>query len=272
MPELAEVEVIKLSLNPIINCTILECNILQNKLRYRVPIDLAQKLSGKKIVKITRRSKYLLILLSNEYTVMIHLGMTGRVTLQNLDYNPIKHDHIIVVFDSFKLVYNDIRRFGYWLIVKKNELLKHSLISILGPEPLEEEFSAAYLTRKLTKLKTNIKAALMNSKIVVGVGNIYANEALHRCKISPLRIASKLSAVELENLVKAIKSVLMESIKLGGSSISNYVNSIGQKGGFQNQFLVYARSGNLCSYKCGNKIIRIRQNQRSSFYCSVCQI
>ena len=272
MPELAEVEVIKLFLNPIINSTITGCNILQNKLRYPLPIDLAQKLVGQKILKLTRRSKYLLIHLSNEYVVSIHLGMTGRITMQNLDYLCKKHDHIVIESNDFKLVYNDIRRFGYWFIIQEEQLAEHPMIKILGPEPLKEEFSAVYLANKLANLKTNIKAAIMNSKIVVGVGNIYANESLHRSKISPIRMASSLEKFELENLVQSIKNVLLESIKLGGSSISNYVNSIGQKGGFQNQFLVYGKNGNLCSYGCSNKIIRIKQNQRSSFYCESCQI
>ena len=272
MPELAEVEVIKLSLSPVVSSTIIDVIVNNPNLRYKVEPSLAQKLVGNTIIAIERRSKYLTLHLTNNLSLIVHLGMTGQFKIENQDYAFRKHDHIVIKLNgSNMLVYNDSRRFGCIFLSNTSELISHKLIKNLGPEPLTEDFNKEYLYNKLKKRNTNIKAVIMNSDIVVGVGNIYANEALFNAKISPLRPALLLSEIEIEHLVNAIKMILHKAIKLGGSSIKDFISSIGHKGNFQDQFLVYGKTNQACPYNCGGLIIRIRQNNRSSFYCGKCQ-
>jgi formamidopyrimidine-DNA glycosylase len=226
---------------------------------------------GQKIIKLTRRSKYLLVHLSNEYVVSIHLGMTGRITLQNLDYICKKHDHIVIESNDFKLVYNDIRRFGYWFIIQENELAEHPMIKILGPEPLEQEFSSTYLANKLANLKTNIKAALMNSKIVVGVGNIYADEALWRSKIHPESRTETMKVSRIKDLIESAKEVMSEALKVGGTSFDDlYINVNGESGYFERSLSAYGQEGEGCP-RCGREIRRITFANRSSHFCPKCQ-
>jgi len=273
MPELAEVEVIKLSLSRIVTKTILKVIIYNCNLRYKIAESLAPSLEDKTILNIERRSKYLILNLSDDLSLIVHLGMTGQFRIEDENYTLKKHDHLIIkLSDNIQLVYNDTRRFGHLFLCPQHELIHHKLIKNLGPEPLTEDFTATYLYAKLKKRNTNIKAAIMDSSIVVGVGNIYANEALFNAKISPLRLASSLSFDVIKHLVEAIKLILTKAIDLGGSSIKDFISSIGHKGSFQDQFLVYGKVNKPCSYNCGNSITRIRQNNRSSFYCPHCQI
>lgn len=273
MPELPEIEVIKLSLQPIINKFIGNITIYNGNLRYKIDESLKSILQSKIICNIKRRSKYLILELSDDYCLVLHLGMTGRFTIETFAYELKKHDHFILeLSDKSKLVYNDIRRFGYIFGCYKDQLHNNKFIRNLGPEPLTKDFSVSYLYDKLQKRSSNIKSVIMDSSIVVGVGNIYANEALFSAGISPLRSSSFLSYAEVERLVGAIKKILIKAIEHGGSSIKDFISSIGSEGRFQDNFFVYGLEKNPCMNLCGGFIIRIRINNRSSFYCKNCQL
>jgi formamidopyrimidine-DNA glycosylase len=272
MPELAEIEVIKLSLSSILNDLILDMKIINPKLRYEIDPNIVSIAVNRKIVAIMRRAKYLIIELDNSYLILIHLGMTGRFQLKNKDYQLQKHDHLIIELSKQLLVYNDLRKFGFILYCHKDSFQENKRINHLGPEPLTNEFNVEYFYARLPKIKSSIKSAIMNNNIVVGIGNIYANEALFKAKIAPDRPSCSLSIEEAENLSESIKTILAYAIELGGSSIQDFVNSIGHKGGFQDYFAVYAKEGKSCPNGCGQIIKRIRQSGRSSFFCPNCQI
>lgn len=269
MPELPEIETVKNGIK------YLEGNVIKSyfksskKLRISPNQDL-KSLIGAKITRISRRARYLIINLDNSKSLILHLGMSGKISIRS-NYKPIKHDHFICNFtDESYLVFNDPRRFGFVDLVNTDLLAQHQSLANLGPEPLEDDFNQAYLSKQLSNKKINIKTAMMNNKIVVGVGNIYINESLFDSKISPLRPANDLNKLEIARLVSSVKKILKKAIKAGGSSISDYKNAKGEIGYFQHDFKVYDRDLEKCLI-CKNQLSKVRQNGRSTFYCSKCQ-
>jgi len=269
MPELPEIETIRHGLQNIVGKKIKQISRSEKKLRMASKLDL-QGLVGLKILEVKRRARYLVIDLSDKKSLIVHLGMSGKFTLQK-KFSPLKHDHFVIFFDDGgHLIFNDARRFGFVDFIETKNLKNHQFLKKLGVEPLSDEFHFAHLKEKLQRKKMNIKTAMMDNCVVVGVGNIYINESLFDSGISPLREASSLKENELKKLISSIKKILESAIKLGGSSISDYVNSSGDLGNFQNTFKVYGRAKEKC-LQCKNLIQRIVQAGRSSFYCDKCQ-
>lgn len=275
MPELPEVETVKKGLEKIKNQEITQIFRSTKKLRFESELDL-NLLKNVKITKINRRARYLILETDKQYSIIIHLGMSGRLLLSETEnnlknYQPEKHDHFICEFSDKKLlIFNDPRRFGFVDLFLSKNLSNHKMLKHLGPEPLSDDFNAKYLQEKLKNKITNIKTTMMDNKIVVGVGNIYINESLFESRISPLRSANSLNKKEIEKLVLTIKSILQTAINSGGSSINDYVDSDGNLGNFQNNFKIYGLENKDCVV-CGSNIFRIVQNGRSTFYCKKCQ-
>ena len=228
------------------------------------------RLKFPELIPLLKGTIHLIINLSNDLSLIIHLGMSGRITLER-EFKQLKHDHFACEFnDETWLVFNDPRRFGFVDLVKTKDLSKHKILTKLGPEPLEKEFNFSDFFKKLRSKKTNIKTAIMDNHVVVGVGNIYANESLFDSGISPLRKTDSLTKNEIEKLIFSIKKIIKAAIKSGGSSISDYVDSHGNFGRFQDDFKVYGRPGGKC-LQCKNLIQRIVQSGRASFFCNQCQ-
>jgi formamidopyrimidine-DNA glycosylase len=274
MPELPEIETIRLGIKSLEAQTILGVTIRNPKLRYVVNPALNQILKNVKIDSISRRAKYLIFDMSSKNKehkghLIIHLGMSGSLTLTD-NCTPLKkHDHVDISFGNGSILrYNDPRRFG--CIVYTKNLPDSPLLQHLGPEPLTPEFNAKYLMEKLSGKSSSIKQLIMDNTIVVGVGNIYACESLFLAKISPLRPGKNINKKEATLVVKCIKEVLKQAIKLGGSSISDYKHADGSLGYFQNIHNVYGRSGKECKI-CNTPILEKRLGQRNSFYCPICQ-
>jgi formamidopyrimidine-DNA glycosylase len=272
MPELPEVETTLCGIAPfILNQTISQVEVRQSRLRWPVMDNLGSLLEGEKVQSVKRRAKYLLIELDSG-TLIIHLGMSGNLRVfTDFSAPPVKkHDHLDIVFANGTLLrFHDPRRFGavLWFV---GLIEHHPLLANLGPEPLSEDFNADYLQQKLAKQKRAIKLAIMDNKTVVGVGNIYANEALFRTGIHPATIAMHLDKMQVSALTEAIKQILQEAISAGGSTLRDFVNSAGNSGYFQLQHHVYGRAGELCP-QCGHPIKKMVLGQRSSFYCPQCQ-
>ena len=269
MPELPEVETTLRGIKPyLIGHKITEVVVRNKNLRWPVPRKVSS-LGGSKFNGIKRRGKYLIVDLDRG-SLIIHLGMSGslRIVDQGTDYR--KHDHVDFSLDSGKtLRFHDPRRFGCVLFCE-GDPLGHKLLSHLGPEPLSENFSGQYLYDKSRGRKVSIKQFVMNSKLVVGVGNIYACEALFFAGINPRKSASRISLPRYEKLVESIRGVLNESIRLGGTTLRDFVNQDGEPGYFQQILMVYGREGDPCK-GCGNQIRRVDQSGRSTFYCTKCQ-
>ena len=270
MPELPEVETTRRGLSSIIGQKI--GRITVNNRSFRIPIEpkFEELCEKSEVISLKRRSKYLFMQMDNGKTAIIHLGMSGRMKLEKSNAKTEKHDHIIWHFSDKKLSFNDTRRFGLVVLCETDELSEHKLIKNLGPEPLEKQFTADYLINTLKNKSGAIKNAIMDAKVVVGVGNIYASESLFRAGIHPAMPANKVSAKNLAVLVKEIKSTLEEAIEAGGSSLKDYAQSNGELGYFQHTFKVYGRNGENCE-KCETLIEKITLGQRSSFYCPACQ-
>jgi len=269
MPELPEVETTRLGILPVLkNQRITEVVVRDARLRWPVPPDFAERLTGQRILHVHRRAKYLLIELERG-TVIWHLGMSGSLRILNSGTQPQLHDHIDVQLDSGRLLrFNDPRRFGCALWT--DDPHAHELITHLGPEPLSDEFNAEYLAGKARKRSVAIKQFIMNAGIVVGVGNIYASEALFRAGIRPRRAAGRIKRDELQRLASAIKTVLGEAIKVGGTTLRDYVNANGAPGYFRQKLFVYERAGEQCR-RCKTPIVQIVQGARSTYYCPQCQ-
>jgi len=274
MPELPEVETIKEGLKDLSNKQISKIYRSDKKLRFESSLNL-ENLKNLKVTNIKRRARYLLIELEKNKTLIVHLGMSGKINIKN-QFIKEKHDHLALEFKNSKewLVFNDARRFGFVDLIDNDNLKTHKMLAKLGPEPLSKEFNQKYLKSKLKNKSTNIKTTMMDNEIVVGVGNIYINESLFEARILPYRTANSLTDAELKKLIAAIKTIIKKAIKLGGSSISDYVKASGDMGKFQNSFKVYGRADKKTSQKClicNNEITRIVQNGRSTFYCNKCQ-
>jgi len=270
MPELPEVETTLRGLAPhLLGQNITGVVIRNPHLRWPIPEDLPKLLSGLTICAISRRAKYLLVDCGSG-TLILHLGMSGSLRILPAATAVEKHDHFDLLLENGMVMrLRDPRRFGAVLWHEGDPAL-HPLLVKLGPEPLLENFVADYLYHATHKRSAAIKLVIMDSHVVVGVGNIYANEALFRAGIRPQRAAGKLSKSHCARLAQVIREVLMEAIALGGSSLRDFVNSDGKPGYFQQHYWVYGRAGEPC-HTCGAAIKQIKQGQRSSFYCPVCQ-
>lgn len=271
MPELPEIEVILKKLKKfLIGKKIIFIKIRCNKLKYFISQEI-YNLKDKKIENIRRRAKYLIIDFING-SILIHLGMSGSIKIMNLNkcfLLPNKHDHIDVFFNSKILLrYNDPRKFGLWLWTYN--VYQHYLLNNLGIEPLSKNFNGKYIYQSSRLIKTPIKIYLMNNKIIVGIGNIYANESLFNAKILPNRIANSLTEKECNKLYISIKKILKKSIELGGTTIKNFFQTNGKKGGFYKKLKVYRKNGNNC-LTCFSKIKIMKHNKRSTYFCSICQ-
>lgn len=270
MPELPEVETTLRGVAPhVVGRRIERLVVYDGRLRWPVPRTLPKLVKGRRIDGLERRSKYLLFRLGND-TLIVHLGMTGSLRVHRESPPRRAHDHVDLVLDDGTVVrYHDPRRFGAILWHPANSPI-HALLARLGPEPFDTQFDAAYLYKVTRGRRAAIKSTLMDSRIVVGVGNIYASESLFRAGIRPATPAGRLSKPRLERLVQAVRSVLANAIDRGGTTLRDYVDSNGQPGEFQFATAVYGREGLPCRV-CGATIRAVRLGQRSSYYCPRCQ-
>lgn len=269
MPELPEVETTRRGVAPHLEGqTLLGAAVRQPALRWPVPPDLDQILRGETILAVRRRAKYLL-LECQRGTLLIHLGMSGSLRVMPAGTPPQKHDHLDLLLDGRLLRYRDPRRFGavLWHV---GPIERHPLLNALGPEPLSAAFDGAALLEAMRRRQSAIKLAIMDNHIVVGVGNIYANEALFHAGIAPTRAANALTRGDCDRLATEIKAVLMRAIDAGGSTLRDFVDSEGKPGYFQQSYMVYGRQEAPCR-RCGTPIRHIRQGQRSTYYCPLCQ-
>jgi formamidopyrimidine-DNA glycosylase len=276
LPELPEVEITKQGLNPLLGAKVRQVNIHFPTLRWPIPPTLKTLLPHSHLSGLARRAKYILAEFSHEQTVLgyllLHLGMSGRLCLLAGMEPRGKHDHVEWLFEDGRVLrLRDPRRFGAVLwIDAKHQLEQHPLLQALGPEPLLASFDADYLYRSTRGKSAAIKLVIMDSHIVVGVGNIYASESLFRAGIHPSKPAGKLSKAMCRRLVDEIKATLTEAIQAGGSSLRDFFGADGNPGYFQQHYYVYGRTGLPCE-RCGHPIRQIKQGQRSTFYCTRCQ-
>lgn len=274
MPELPEVETVCRGLaHALVGSRITALDVHRAGLRFPFPKDLKKNVVGQKITGIARRAKYILMALDGGKTLLLHLGMSGRLVLDNGKTPKQKHDHVVFWFGAKKRVlFNDPRRFGMLDCVSSNAIPAHKLLHALGPEPFDKTFSPAYLYAACKGKKQAIKLAIMDQCLVVGVGNIYASEALFYAGINPKRAAGSVTEKECAALVAAIRKVLKRAIDAGGSSLRDYVQADGELGHFQNEFAVYGRTGEkckncTCAIKKTGGIKQITQGGRSTFFC-----
>ena len=293
MPELPEVETVRLGLAPVlVGNSFASVEQRRGDLRFPLPKHFAERLRGRTVDALDRRAKYLLARLDDGEVLVMHLGMTGRFSIDTANGKSIelgefedeqkpapKHEHIVFhLADGTAVRYSDTRRFGLMDLIPGATLTAHALFKGLGIEPLGPDFTAHWLASRLKGKATSIKAALIDQRLIAGIGNIYACEALYRAGISPMRLAGTLATKAgkptktIEALVKAVKAVLGEAIKAGGSSLRDYVRADGRLGRFQHSFKVYGREGKPCRKKgCRGTVRRIVQSGRSTFYCPNCQ-
>ncbi|MCK1393159.1 bifunctional DNA-formamidopyrimidine glycosylase/DNA-(apurinic or apyrimidinic site) lyase [Bradyrhizobium sp. 1] len=292
MPELPEVETVRRGLQPVMEgAKILVAEARRPDLRFPFQPDFVARLQGQVVTGLGRRAKYLMADLASGDVLLMHLGMSGsfRVIKPDNDAQPGEfhypkakdsaHDHVLFRMSSgADIVFNDPRRFGYMKVIARNALEDEPLLRDLGPEPLGNEFDAAMLARSCQDKTTSLKAALLDQRVVAGLGNIYVCEALHRSHLSPRRIAATLSTKKSEptdhakRLVGAIHTVLNDAIKAGGSSLRDHRQTSGELGYFQHSFKVYGREGETCKTpRCGGIVKRFTQNGRSTFWCQKCQ-
>ena len=290
MPELPEVETVRMGLEPVLDGhTFTKVVTRRGDLRRPFPPDFAKRLTGRKVKRLWRRAKYLLADLDDGETLVVHLGMSGRMAVYaegrgrelgiyaheaaHPEAGHGKHDHVIFETNApAKIVFSDHRRFGLMTLLETDKLNDDPLFDGLGPEPLSKDFDAAYLKGALKGKRTPIKSALLDQRVVAGLGNIYVCEALFLAHISPKRLASKVQSDKIAPLVDDIKVTLKEAIKAGGSSLRDHARPDGSLGEFQHRFRVYDREGKPCPGQgCKGKIKRIVQAGRSTFYCPSCQ-
>jgi formamidopyrimidine-DNA glycosylase len=271
MPELPEVETVRRGLaRCMTGRRIARADLRRPDLRRPFPPGLAERLDGARIGALTRRGKYILIELDDSGFLLLHLGMSGRITAGAADAPPQPHDHVVLALDDGTIVrFNDPRRFGLLDYIARGQEGAHPLLAGLGPEPLEPGFDGAYLNRVLAGKTTPIKSALLDQRIVAGLGNIYVCEALYRARISPRRLAASVVGIRAERLADAIRAVLSEAIAAGGSSLRDYVQANGELGYFQHRWAVYGREDRPCpDCDCAEGVRRITQAGRSTFFCA----
>jgi len=282
MPELPEVETVKRGLAPVMEGFVFE-RVTLNRADLRFPFhpDFITRVQGQRLERLTRRAKFMIAELGSGDRLFMHLGMSGRFSIDdkdaprdalgefvyNHDTNP-KHDHVIFHMSSgARVIYNDTRRFGFMELHAPGE---ETRLDNLGPEPLSNELSAPVFRAATKGKKSNIKSVLLDQRVIAGLGNIYVCEALYRAKISPRRMAGRLKVAETETLIGHIKDVIAEAIEAGGSSLRDFANTEGALGYFQHSFDVYGREGEPCKF-CESPIKRLVQSGRSTFYCKSCQ-
>ena len=286
MPELPEVETVRRGLAPVMEgAQILVADVRRPDLRWPFPDDMAARLTGQTVLRLRRRSKYILADLSGGESLLIHLGMSGRILISVgperagpdvfFHAHPAaqKHDHVVLdLSNGARITFNDPRRFGAMDLAPTEAMEAHKLLAGLGPEPLGNAFDEAYLVAALRGRNTSIKAALLDQRLVAGLGNIYVCETLYRAGIAPTRRAGRISAARAATLVPIIRDVLQDAITAGGSSLRDYRQADGDLGYFQHSFHVYGRESAPCLRDtCPGVIRRIVQSGRSSFYCPACQ-
>ena len=290
MPELPEVETVRMGLLPVMEGhRFTHVETRRGDLRVPFPNDFAGRLAGRRVTRLWRRAKYLLGDLDDGETLIIHLGMSGRMSvhvagaakklgtyvhdLGDATIGTDKHDHVVMDTDApARIVFNDHRRFGLMLLIQTDQLDEHKLFKGLGIEPLSSGFDAAFLAAALKGKKTPIKSALLDQRVIAGLGNIYVCEALFRAGVSPKRLAAKVRPDQIALLVLAIKAVLREAIKAGGSSLRDHKRTDGELGMFQHNFQVYGREDEPCLREgCRGVVKRLVQAGRSTFHCPVCQ-
>ena len=282
MPELPEVETVCSGLNPVMkNQLILKAEVNRLDLRWPFPPLMAQRLTGTRVIRLRRRSKYILLDLDSDETLLVHLGMSGRVLISGMQAGifqhenaaPKKHDHVELYMENgARITYNDPRRFGVMDLAPTSKMNNHRLLASLGPEPLGNSFTEPYLITKLKGKTASIKSALLDQRIVAGLGNIYVCEVLFRVHLSPRKKSGSISKKCISQIVRVIRTVLTEAILAGGSSLKDYRQTSGELGYFQHSFCVYDRESLSCSASnCSGIVKRIQQSGRSTFYCPKCQ-
>ncbi len=282
MPELPEVETVRRGLAPVMEgAVIARADVNRPDLRWPFPPRMAERLSGQRVERLRRRSKYILADLASGESLLIHLGMSGRMLISGDPLGqfvhdhpaPEKHDHVVFHMDNgARITFNDPRRFGAMDLLDTADGESHKLLAVLGPEPLGNDFHEAHLIDAFKGRNTPVKSALLDQRIVAGLGNIYVCEALYRAGIHPARKAGRISKARVASLVPIIRQVLAEAIEAGGSSLRDFRQADGELGYFQHSFDVYGREGEPCrTPDCGRYVKRIVQSGRSSFFCSTCQ-
>ena len=288
MPELPEVEVVKKSLiNKTKNLIVKSVKVIDGRLRYKIDDNKIKKIIGLKFKKISRRSKYLLFYFNKDIVMLVHLGMTGKFFFVNskktkyktsfyYDINEDKdkkHDRIIFnLSNNQKLIYNDIRKFGFIKFIENTNLEQNIHLKNLGPEPLSSKFNITYFKENIMGGKRTIKDILMDQHFISGLGNIYVNEILFFSGVKPTKKINKLSKAEIQRVIKFTKKIISKAIKLGGSSIRNFSSSSGKKGSFQQHFSVYGKKDKKCLRRnCNTVITKVVIANRASYYCSKCQ-
>ena len=282
MPELPEVETVRRGLAPVMEGQVIaRADVNRPDLRWPFPARMADRLTGQRVERLRRRSKYILADLSSGETLLIHLGMSGRMLVSGDPLGvfvhdhpaPEKHDHVVFHMDNgARITFNDPRRFGAMDLMETATAKQHKLLSVLGPEPLGNDFHESHLVGAFKGKMTPVKSALLDQKIVAGLGNIYVCEALFRAGISPRRKAGRIAKPRVAALVPIIRQVLSDAIEAGGSSLRDFRQADGELGYFQHSFDVYGREGEPCRTPgCPGKVGRIVQSGRSSFFCAQCQ-
>ena len=282
MPELPEVETVRRGLAPVMEGVVItRADVNRPDLRWPFPERMAERLTGQRIERLRRRSKYILADLSSGETLLVHLGMSGRMLVSGdplgnfVHEHPAaeKHDHVVFHMENgARITFNDPRRFGAMDLLPTATAQEHKLLAVLGPEPLGNDFHEAILCSAFEGRNTPVKSALLDQRIVAGLGNIYVCETLFRAGISPKRKAGRIATVRVAAMVPIIRTVLEEAIEAGGSSLRDFRQADGELGYFQHSFDVYGREGAPCRRDgCDGTIARIVQSGRSSFYCPVCQ-
>ena len=286
MPELPEVEIVRQSLHKKIKKKSIKKVIIRNRnLRFKIPSDFESFLEDKKIIKVNRFSKYLIIYFEEKDYCLIHLGMSGTIhildkkkplkftnsSFYNSPFLPKKHNHVEFIFDNFKVIYNDPRRFGFFEIIKNHQDFDKRFKS-MGPEPFSDKFNLNYVVNYFKKKNKNIKSFLLDQRFVSGIGNIYASEILFASKINPFKKAKQINKKECLNIILNSKKILQQAINKGGSSIRNFKDISGTKGSFQKEFKVYQQEGTECKRsKCNGIIKKKITSNRSTFFCIYCQ-
>jgi len=273
MPELPEVEITRRGIEPYLSGKLITgVRVSERKLRWPIPRNLAARVTGRRIARVARRGKYLLVDCGADGRpgwLILHLGMSGSLRIMGSRIKPQRHDHFDLLLGKRLMRLRDPRRFGA-VLWESGDIARHPLLAGLGAEPLEDSFSGGVLHAATRGRSVAVKLALMNASIVVGVGNIYANESLFHARINPRTPAGRLSLARYEILAAAIKATLQQALAAGGSSLRDFVHSDGTSGYFQQQYCVYGRAGLPCR-NCGTPIRTLRQGQRSTFYCPACQ-
>ena len=282
MPELPEVETVRMGLAPVMaGRRITRAEVRRDGLRWPFPEKMADRLTGAKVLGLRRRSKYILADLDSGETLLVHLGMSGRMLISGTELGkfhhkhpaPEAHDHVVLEMETgARITFNDPRRFGAMDLLATGDDATHPLLAKLGPEPLGNGFHEDYLVRAFVGKKSPVKAALLDQRVVAGLGNIYVCEVLHRAGVNPKRQAGQLASKRAAGLVPVIREVLAEAIAAGGSSLRDYRQASGELGYFQHTFRVYDREGAPCvTPDCTGTVRRIVQSGRSTFYCPACQ-